>query len=49
MQFGSSRAELQYWNINLDEGTALCGQGGYRQIIPQDPTWKAEPVAEELG
>lgn len=49
MQFGSSRAELQEWTINLDTKWKECRTTGYRQISKRQPPWDADPVAEEIA
>lgn len=49
MKFGSSRAELQEWTINMDTRTKECQESGYRQIYKQQSRWYAEPVAEEIA
>ncbi len=46
---GSTRAELQGWLINLDEGTASCSPAGYRQVKSKAAPWKAGPIGEELA
>lgn len=47
---GSTRAELQKWNVDFEKMQATYDpEGGYRQIFPRSPRWKAEPVAEEIA
>jgi hypothetical protein len=48
-EFGSKRAELQVWSVDVDEGTASCYSAGYRQLDKPSLRWKAEPVAAELA
>ena len=45
---GSTRAELQSWEVNLEILTARCGTGRYRRIGPTNPPMNVGPVAEEI-
>ena len=46
---GSTRAELQHWTVNVDEGIASCGTlRGHRQVEPMAKRLRVEPVVEEL-
>jgi hypothetical protein len=45
---GSSRAELQEWTINLDEQTASYTLLGYRQLRPNAPRLKVEPIVASI-
>jgi hypothetical protein len=49
MTYGSSRAELQYWSIDVDEGTAAFGPGSYRQKRPRQPPLDVKPLAREVA
>ncbi|MHC1768181.1 MAG: hypothetical protein AB9869_28570 [Verrucomicrobiia bacterium] len=46
MTFGSSRAELQIWELNLEDKTASHGSAGYRQIYPRSPALDVQPMAD---
>ncbi len=48
MAFGSSRATLQHWSLNLDDMTADCEETGYRQLKKPNPPLKIEPIAAEI-
>lgn len=45
---GSTRAELQRWEINLETLTAEAHQIGWRQIARTAPRIKLDPIVEEL-
>lgn len=45
---GSTRAELQRWNIDLATLSATCGIGGHRQLKPMQPKLNVKPIAEEI-
>lgn len=45
---GSSRAEMQAWTIDVEEGTACCEVKGYRQLSPRQPPLDVKPLAEEV-
>lgn len=44
---GSSRAELQAWGVNVEEGTATCSTVGRRQVEPMQPRLDVRPLVEE--
>lgn len=45
---GSTRAELQRWEVNLDTLTAEARQIGRRQIAQTAPRIKLDPIVEEV-
>jgi hypothetical protein len=45
---GSSRAELQGWTIDSEQGTASWETKSHRQLYPMGPRLKLEPLAEEV-
>jgi len=45
---GSSRAELQEWNIDINARTATCSIVGHRQIHPMAPRLDVLPLAQEV-
>jgi hypothetical protein len=42
---GSTRAELQGWQVNLETGTARCESRGYRQLSPKAKSLDVKPIA----
>jgi hypothetical protein len=46
--FGSTRAELHEWSVNLKDGTAECKRDRYRQISRTDPRLDVKPIAAEV-
>ncbi len=42
---GSSRAERQLWDVNLEIGTAVCSQTGHRQLKPMALRLDVRPLA----
>ena len=49
VKFGSTRGEVQRWEVDVEKGTArLLGVSG-RQIQPMQPPLNVKPVAEELA
>ena len=46
---GSTRAELQRWEIDLDTQEASCFSAGYRQVAPTSPRVNFQQVAQELA
>jgi hypothetical protein len=46
---GSTRAELQTWNVNADAGTADGGQSGFRQLYPQDARLDVNPLVDQVA
>jgi hypothetical protein len=49
MAMGSSRAELQGWEVNLNNRVAKYWKEGYRQIFPRNPPLDVKPIADELS
>jgi hypothetical protein len=45
---GSSRAERQHWNVNLDTMTAEITKTGHRQLEPMAKGVDVEPMKEEI-
>ena len=45
---GSSRADLQNWEIDITEGTARVFTGRYRQFYPRQPPLDVEPLVERV-
>jgi hypothetical protein len=45
---GSSRAELHRWSVNLEEATADCAQGSYRQIWRTAPRLDVKPIVARV-
>jgi hypothetical protein len=45
---GSTRAELQHWNVNLDTMTAEITKTGHRQLEPMAKRVNVEPIKEEI-
>ncbi len=48
-KFGSTRAEIQRWEINIDNGSVSFMDVGYRQIIPRQSKVDVKPLAEEIA
>lgn len=46
---GSTRAELQHWELNLDEQTACIVKEGHRQLQTMAPRMSIKAIAEEVG
>ncbi len=46
---GSTRAELQRWEVNLDTQEASCFSTGYRQVAPTSSRVDFQQVAQELA
>ena len=46
---GSTRAELQHWEVNLDTGTAEITKTGHRQLEPMVPRISIKGMAEEIA
>jgi hypothetical protein len=42
---GSTRAELQGWQVNLETGSARCESNGYRQLSPKAKSLDVKPIA----
>lgn len=47
--WGSSRAEFQWWVIDLDERTAAWDMHGYRQVRPRAKPLDVKPVAAAIA
>jgi len=45
---GSTRAELQYWQVNVETRSATCSTGRHRQLVPMQPKLNVEPIAAEI-
>lgn len=45
---GSTRAELQSWEVNVQNQSAVCGTGGHRQLEPMRPRLDVKPIAAEI-
>ena len=46
---GSSRGELQYWEVDTERGCAGIVRTGHRQLTPSQPRWHAKPAAAEVA
>ena len=46
---GSTRAELQHWEVNLDSETAEITKTGYRQLEPMAPRISVKGLAEKIA
>lgn len=46
---GSTRAELQHWEVNLDDQTACIVKEGHRQLQTMAPRVSVKAVAEEIA
>ena len=47
---GSSRAEIQKWELNIQDRIATCfGAIGYRQIYPMQSRLNVKPIAEDIA
>lgn len=47
--FGSTRAEMQHWEVNVEAGTREIVYLGHRQLYPMAKRWNCVPVARELA
>lgn len=47
--FGSSRAEIQRWTVNLDTRQASCESVGRRQLRPAAKPLKTQPLVEKIA
>ncbi len=45
---GSTRAELQHWELNLDDQTASIVKEGHRQLQTMAPRVSVKTIAEEI-
>ena len=46
--FGSKKAEMQIWSVNVETGEVSHEQKGYRMLEKRDPPLKVEPLADEI-
>jgi hypothetical protein len=46
---GSTRAELQHWEIDVEARTATGFESEYRQLYPMQPRLDVRPMAEEIA
>jgi len=46
---GSTRAELQHWELNLDDQTASIVKEGHRQLQTMAPRISVKAIAEEIA
>lgn len=46
---GSTRAELQHWEVNLDDRTASITKTGHRQLVSMAPRISIKRMAEEIA
>lgn len=46
---GSSRAEMQRWDVNVETMVREYGQVGHRQIHPMQPRLNVKPIAEQVA
>lgn len=46
---GSTRAELQYWRVDLDTAEATASEGGWRQVRPKSPPLNVSPLADRVA
>jgi hypothetical protein len=47
-RYGSTRAELHKWRANLENGTASCAQGRYRQLRPTSRRHDVKPIVATI-
>ena len=45
---GSTRAELQRWIIDVNQASASCRRGSYRQLYPMSPRLDVTPLAKRV-
>jgi len=45
---GSSRAEIQYWSVNLRDKTATLLGSGHKQLKPRSPALDLAPIVSTL-
>lgn len=48
-KYGSTRAEIQRWEINIDSGSASFVNAGYRQIASRQAKVDVKPIAAEIA
>ncbi|MDA8336995.1 MAG: hypothetical protein M0Z41_18765 [Peptococcaceae bacterium] len=46
---GSTRADLQYWDIDLNKRERTSSGGGYRQLYPMASRVNVSPLAEDVA
>lgn len=46
---GSTRAEMQYWDLDVEHRTLTMDVSGYRQVIPRAVPLDVRPIAEEIA
>lgn len=46
---GSTRAEMQYWVINMDNLELDCRENGHRQLYRRQPKVNVDSIADELA
>jgi len=46
---GSKKAELQEWEVDVNQGETSCLQTKYRQKYKRSPPLKTKPWAEKVG
>ena len=46
---GSSRAEMQHWEIDVVKETRSLVRTGYRQLKAMAESWNARPIAKDLA
>jgi hypothetical protein len=46
---GSTRADVQYWSIDVEENTATLVGKGIRQVRPRQRPLNVDPIAEEIA
>ena len=46
---GSTRAELQRWSVDLDQGTATCERMGHRQLSPMERRVDVGSIADDVA
>jgi hypothetical protein len=46
---GSTRAELQHWTVDVNQGTATLALGGHRQLYPAQPRLNIQPLVDCRG
>ena len=47
--YGSSRANLHHWEVDVEQGTANIVKEGYRQLRPTSPRMDTESRAKEVA
>jgi len=46
---GSSRADLHTWIVNIDQSTARCDKGRFRQLEKMDSRLDVKPLAQNIA